>query len=142
MAGGIEFPQLVELLSEEFESNRQLTAHREDVDDVAATAPAPLLLNGGDPLVAKLGQRLAQCLQINLIPFAQGARFRFQNIRRGEMGLQTTFRGHDGPGRRVGFPQQVTQNLKLPPGDFTCGIEGFIGRAFAGGVQACLAPPH
>ena len=39
-----------------------------------------------------------------------------------------------------GVTKQVTQNLKLPPGDFARGVKGLIGRAFAGGIEVGLSP--
>ena len=45
LAGGIEFPQFFQFVAEQLKPHRQLCAHGKHIDDVAAAAPAALLLN-------------------------------------------------------------------------------------------------
>ena len=97
MACWVEFTQLVEFFAEKLKPNRQLTAHREDIDNVAPTAPASFLLDCCDSLVAELGQRFAQLFQIDFIALTKRASRALQRIWRWEMRLETAFRCHDRP---------------------------------------------
>ena len=49
---------------------------------VPTTAPGSLLIDGGDPLIAKLGQGFSQILEIDLIPSSQGAAGAGERLRR------------------------------------------------------------
>ena len=142
LRGWIKLTQFVEFFPEEFKTDREFTAHREDIDDVPTTAPGSLLIDGGDPLIAKLGQGFSQILEIDLIPSSQGAAGAGERLRRGEMGLQRAFGGHDGEVGAIGGSDQVTENLQLAPDDFAGGIERFVRGPFAGGVKAGAAPAH
>ena len=58
------------------------------------------------------------------------------------MWLQTTLGGNDRQITALPFNLQLAEHLQLPPGDLTGGVEGFIGRPFAGGVELGAAPTH
>ena len=62
LASGVKFPQFFELFAEELQPHRQFGAHRKDIHNVAAAAPAALLLDRGDPLIAEAAEGLAEGL--------------------------------------------------------------------------------
>ena len=143
LGGGIKLPQLLEVFAEELQSHWQFSADREQIDNVAATAPAALLLNGGDPLVAQAGEVGGQLLQINAGAFAQGEALVSQHGRRRQVGLQGPLGGHDHPLPAVALLiHQFAEHLQLPPGDLAGGVEGFVGRALTGGIKLCGGPAH
>ena len=59
------------------------------------------------------------------------------------MGLQGPLGGHDRQPLAAGLRiEQFRQHLQLPPGDLAGGIEGFVGRPLAGGIELAALPAH
>ncbi len=143
LGGGIELPQLLQVFTEELQPHRQLGAHREHIDDVAAAAPAALLLDRRHPLVAEAGEGVGQLLEIDAAALAQAEATGGQGGGWRQMGLQGPLGGHDrsGPGTARAI-DQLTEHLQLAPGDLAGGIEGFVGGALAGGVELSRGPAH
>ena len=65
LTGRIEFPQLVELITEQFKPDGQLAADGKNVNDVPSPAPGPFLVNGGDLLVSQLCKPSGEFLKID-----------------------------------------------------------------------------
>ena len=95
LGGGIEFPQFFQLLAKKLEPHGELGTHREQVDDVAPTAPAAFLLNRWHPLVTEPGEGGRQLLQVHRVALAQAQALVLQCIRRRQVGLQGPLGGHD-----------------------------------------------
>ena len=142
LGGRVKFPEFVQLFPEEFQSHRQFTADRVDVDDVAAATPGSLLVDSGDPFISEAGQAFGQVVQVKLIALFQGATGGFKRGPWRQVGLKAAFRGHDRLRRRIFTTDQLTQNLELSPDDFAGGVKGFVGGSLTGGIQAGAAPPH
>ena len=143
LGGGVKLPQLLEVFTEELQSHRQLSADRKQINDVAAAAPAALLLNGGDPLVAQAGEAGGQFLQVDAGAFAQGEALVSQHRRWWQVGLQGPLSGHDHPLPAFALLiHQFAEHLQLAPGDLAGGIKGFVRRALAGGIKLRGGPAH
>ena len=143
LGGGVKLPQLLEVFTEELQSHRQLSADRKQINDVAAAAPAALLLNGGNPLVAQAGEVGGQLLKVNAGAFAQGEALISQHRRWWQVGLQGPLGGHDHPLPTLALLiRQFAEHLQLPPGDLAGGIKGFVRRALAGGIKLRGGPAH
>ena len=140
LAGGVEFPQLLQLLTEEFQTDGKFGADREDVDDVAATAPAALLLDARDPLVTQARQGFAERFEVKFIPLAQAEALGLQGRRRRQVRLQGAFGGDD-RAAAAGI-QKFAEDLELSPGDLTGGIKGLVGAALARGIELGAVPAH
>ncbi len=145
LAGGIELPQFLQVLTEELQPHRQFGTHREDVDDVPPAAPGAFLLDRRHPLVAQAGQGEGQVLQIQPIPLAQGEAAIGQHGGGGQVGLEGPLGGHHGePGATpfVSALHQLGEHLQLAPGDLGGGVERLIGGALAGGIELAERPAH
>ena len=95
LAGGVKFPQFFELFAEKFQPHRQFGAHRKDIDNVAAAAPAALLLDRGDPFVAEAAEGLAEGFEVCAVALAQAVAVGLEGCGRRQVGLQGPFGGDD-----------------------------------------------
>ena len=110
LAGGVKFPQLFELLTKKFQPHRQLSAHRKDINDVAAAAPAALLLDRGDPFIAQAAEGLAEGLQVDTVALAQAVAMGLEGRWRRQVGLQGPLGGHDRQAAGAAI-QQLAEHL-------------------------------
>ena len=144
LAGGVEFAQLLEILTKEFEANRQFGTHRKQVDDVAAATPAALLLDAWHLDVAEARQGGGQFGQVDAGAPPQHQALVGQGPGGWQVGLQGALGADNRPaaGGFAVFGHQLGQHLQLPPGDFSGGVKGFVGGTLTGGIELAGGPAH
>ena len=146
LAGRIELAQLFQSVAEELQPHRQLGADRIEINNVAAAAPVALLLDRRHSLVAEVGERVTQRLEIDDLALAQAETLGRERLGGRQVGLECPLGGDDGHTAAIGASaaagNQFSQHLQLAPGDLTGGVKGFIGGAFAGGIELAGFPAH
>ena len=139
----VKLPELLQFFAKKFQTDRQLSADREQIHNVAAAAPAALLLNRGNPLITQTGELLGQILKVDAGAFAQREALISQHGRWRQMRLQRTLGGHDHSlPPLVLLVHQLTQHLQLTPGDLAGGIKRFVGRSLARWIELRRGPAH